>query len=230
MQTGTARRIRLPRGQTTSDLVADALRNEICQGRFAAGEDLGEFDLASRFGVSRVPIREALRRLEAEGLVAILPNRGASVPELSLEEIQEIYELRMLIEGDLMRRAVPNLNKRILEEASNLHESLQKEEEPEEQDRLNRQFHSTLYGPAGRPRQLALVENLRNIVERYQNATQILMRFTPNFQRDHKRILAACRAGSPEQARLRVVEHLERARKVVLKYMSNTSADTRRNR
>src|SRR5690242_14507051 len=93
---GSVRRYR-----TTPDLIADALREEIQRGTPGPGEALRQEEVAARFSVSRIPVREALRQLEAEGLVVVYPNRGAYVAQLSAQELREITDLRVLLEGDL---------------------------------------------------------------------------------------------------------------------------------
>src|SRR3954470_16750413 len=102
-------RVRLRRGATTPDLIAETLREEILRGVVAPGQALRQEELADRFGVSRLPVRDALLRLEAQGLVHVYPNRGAFVITLSADEVREIYEMRILLEGDLLERAVPKI-------------------------------------------------------------------------------------------------------------------------
>jgi len=95
------------RASTTADGIAGALREEIQGGALAPGEPIRQKRVAARFGVSRIPVREALRRLEAEGLVVARPNRGTSVGTLDAEVLREAYELRALVESDLLAHAVP---------------------------------------------------------------------------------------------------------------------------
>src|SRR5213596_2959 len=88
-------------------MTIEALRERILRGDFPEGEPLRQDALADELGVSRIPVREALRQLEAEGLVTFSPHRGAVVSTLSIQEIIELFELRAEIESDLMRRAIP---------------------------------------------------------------------------------------------------------------------------
>ena len=90
-------------------MTADAIRERILRGRYPEGEPLRQDAIGAELGVSRIPVREALRQLEAEGLVTFNPHRGAVVSTLSLKQIQELFELRAEIEGDLIRRAVPHM-------------------------------------------------------------------------------------------------------------------------
>src|SRR5215218_3677877 len=91
---------RVRRGATTPDRIAETLREEILRGEV----ELRQEELAQRFGVSRLPVRDALLRLEAQGLVHVYPNRGAFVISLSADEVTEIYEMRILLEGDIIER------------------------------------------------------------------------------------------------------------------------------
>src|SRR6185312_8402345 len=93
--------------QTLTSMTADAIRERILRGRYPEGEPLRQDAIGTELGVSRIPVREALRQLEAEGLVTFNPHRGAVVSVLSLKQIRELFELRAEIEGDLIRRAVP---------------------------------------------------------------------------------------------------------------------------
>src|SRR5678810_63542 len=91
--------------QTLTGMTADAIRERILRGRYPEGSPLRQDAIGAELGVSRIPVREALRQLEAEGLVTFNPHRGAIVSSLSLEEIGELFELRAEIECDLLRRA-----------------------------------------------------------------------------------------------------------------------------
>src|SRR5919112_1117173 len=95
--------------QTLTGMTLGAIRERILHGTYPEGEPLRQDAIAAELGVSRVPIREALRQLEAEGLVTFTPHRGAVVSSLSLDEIDEIFALRADIESDLLRRAIPRL-------------------------------------------------------------------------------------------------------------------------
>src|SRR5215208_4995895 len=101
--------LRARRGATTPDLIADSLREEILRGAIPPGQPLRQEELADRFGVSRLPVRDALLRLEAQGLVEVFPNRGAFVVSLSADEVREIYDLRILLEGDAVEQSVPRM-------------------------------------------------------------------------------------------------------------------------
>ena len=99
--------------RTIAAAAADELRRRILDGSYPGGRPLRQDALAEEFRISRIPVREALLQLEAEGLVRILPHRGAIVSELSIEEIEDIFELRALLEPRLLRRPVPGSGARI---------------------------------------------------------------------------------------------------------------------
>src|SRR6478672_6534621 len=105
------------RRQTLTSMTADAIRERILRGRYPEGEPLRQDAIGVELGVSRIPVREALRQLEAEGLVTFNPHRGAVVSSMSLDEIAELFELRAEIECDLLRRAIPKMTQEQLDRA-----------------------------------------------------------------------------------------------------------------
>lgn len=208
------------RASTVADGIAGALREEIQSGTLVPGEPIRQEEVAARFGVSRIPVREAFGRLESEGLVAVRPNRGAFVVALTAGELREAYELRALVEGDLLARAVPGLTTAHLARAEALHAALGAVEEAGAQGELNREFHRVLLGSVERPRQRALVEHLRGGVERYERVQRALLGDTEAFQEDHRRILDACRRKDPDGARAALEEHLGRATALAIRSLT----------
>ena len=94
----------------TPDCIASALRNAIMQGQFKANQPLRQDHIARELGVSKIPLREALVQLKAEGLVSFMPNRGAVVSELSANEVDEIFTMRIALETKALESAIPNLS------------------------------------------------------------------------------------------------------------------------
>jgi DNA-binding GntR family transcriptional regulator len=210
------------RHATTPDLIADSLRDSIHLGELPGGSLLQQEEFARRFQVSRIPVREALRRLEAEGLVVFFPNRGARVVELGEEQVREIYSLRNLLEGDLLERAIPLLGEEDFLRAESLHEGLAKVTDTVRLNSLNRSFHSVFYGAPDRPRQVEMIERLRGMVERYENVRHSFLADMPNFQEDHRRILEACRSRNISAARSALRLHLEHAERLALAALNRT--------
>ena len=211
---------RLRRATSTPDLIAETLREEILRGEVAPGQALRQEELAERFGVSRLPVRDALLRLEAQGLVHVYPNRGAFVVSLSADEVTEIYEMRLLLEGDILERAVPRMTADDWRRIDAAHAEATRTAGGPEWIEGDWRFHRTLYEPAARPRQLAMIENLRSTVARYSTGHDALPARTPEWLADHDAILEACRARAAVAARQRLVRHLERALALVLARMA----------
>ena len=196
-----------PRAQGGPAILA-ALRADISSGKLAPGAVLRQAELAEQFGTSRIPVREALNSLQAEGLVQIEPNRGAFVTTLSAEELHELFDLRVLLETDVLRRAVPLHTERSLRRLEAIQHELDGETVPQEWVRLDRAFHDELYAPCARPRSLQLVASLRASVERFY-----LVRLGPEARRpewndEHQRLIALVRAGDAEGACAMLAGHL----------------------
>lgn len=207
---------RASRYATSPDRIADALRDEILRGAIAPGEPLRQEELAARFQVSRIPIRDALLRLEAQGLVHVYPNRGAFVISLSADDVREIYDLRLLLEGDILERAVPRFTADDWRRIDAAHAEATRTAGTADWVDGDWAFHRALYEPAGRPRQLEMIEQLRSTVVRYSAASDVLPDRTPDWVADHDAILQACRARSSVAARKRLESHLRAAADVVL--------------
>ena len=201
----------LRRTSTTPDVIAETLREEILRGSVAPGQALRQEELAERFGVSRLPVRDALLRLEAQGLVHVYPNRGAFVISLSADEVAEIFEMRILLEGDIIERAVPRMTAEHWRRIDAAHAEATRTAGGPEWVEGDWRFHRTLYEAAARPRQLATIENLRSTVARYSAGHDALPARTPEWLADHDAILEACRARAAVAAKQRLVQHLKRA-------------------
>lgn len=189
--------------KTVSTLVLEEVRDRILHGDYAEGTPLRQDAIAAEMGVSRIPVREALRQLEAEGLVTLNPHVGAIVSTLSLDEIREVFELRAVIEADLLRRAFPHLSEVEVERA---YEVLDKYEgalakgDVRAWGALNWEFHSTLYLPDRHPLSVSIVQQLHNHSDRYQRMQLKLTRGETRANREHRAILGAVREGEQQHA------------------------------
>ena len=202
--------------RTTPDLIADELRAEITRGEPPPGQPLRQEELAARFGVSRLPVREALRRLESEGLLVVHPNRGAYVSQLDAEQVREIYDLRVMLEGDLLVRSVKRMKDDDIRAIENVMLRAERQARGQAWSELDDEFHAALYEPAARPRQLAMVMSLRGTVKNYQHAHAALPASTREWLRDHRALVEACRERDSRKARRHLEDHLERAAAVVI--------------
>ena len=199
------------KSQNTADVIAQSLRFDISHGRLRPGIALRQELLAERFAVSRIPIREALRQLESDGLVEVFPNRGAFVVKLSAEELREITDLRILIEGDLILRSVPLLTEADLSLIRNAQAAAKRALDTPDWVEADRLFHQALYAPAGRTKQLALFLSLRMAVERYDAIYSRLPEQKKQWLRDHNAIVDACTQGDSKAAHRYLSEHLRTA-------------------
>lgn len=196
---------------TLATATLQALRDRILRGGLAVGEPLRQDALAEELGVSRIPVREALRQLEAEGLVTFSPHRGAVVSSFSADEIEELFELRALVESDLLARAVPRLTAPDLERAAEALEAYGAavaRQEVGSYGALNWQFHSTLYAAAGRPVTMGVVERLNVHADRYMRMQLTLTHGESRADQEHRAILRACKAGDADRASRALATHV----------------------
>ena len=187
------------------DLAHDALREAIIGGRFDFGEPLRQEELAAQLGVSRLPVREALRRLEAEGLVVMRPRRGYVVAEFSRTEIEEVFDIRALLEARAGALATGRRTKRDVTELALRLEALERVGawrplDPTAFGRANSAFHDRLFEGSGRPMLCRMLRVLRTSAERYTRLSISLASEIDASQEEHRRIFAAFRKGDAEVA------------------------------
>jgi DNA-binding GntR family transcriptional regulator len=174
--------------------------------------------LAKEYNVSLSPVREALIQLEAEGLLTLVRHHGYAINRLSLDDIRQMYELRALIEVELLRHAVPKLKAADIASATQIHEEMTKIYERGTQTtawtRLNWDFHTTLYRPAEKRQLFAVVENVRQNIVRYVHM-QMKLRSSANLEhtiKDHGQILAYCAGRETSKAAALLHRHIIQAR------------------
>jgi DNA-binding GntR family transcriptional regulator len=199
-----------------------AIRDGILHGHYAEGEPLRQDALADELGVSRIPIREALRQLETEGLVTFNPHRGAIVSSLSLGEIEEVFELRATIEPDLLRRAMPHLTTHQLDQADEVLDRYAvalRTGDVSQWGELNWQFHASLYAPAARPITMSIVQRLHQQSDRYLRMQLALTHGETRANEEHRAIAAAARAHDTKRACQLVRDHIAGAGRSLLAFL-----------
>lgn len=206
---------------SASDHIAEMLRDAIVDGLLPAGEVLRQDEIAARFHVSKIPVREALKRLEAEGLVTFIRNRGAIVAALSIDEIVEYVEIRALLEETAARRAADRISDAQLGQAKKLLGEFEVERNAARWGELNWQFHSSLYADAGRPILLAEIRSLYDKVERYVRTLLAMTNEMPKTQREHADILAAFARRDPDAAASLTRAHVLDAGASLVKYLND---------
>ena len=211
--------------RSTSDYVAEALREAIVSGQLPAETELKQDDIAARLRVSKIPVREALKRLEAEGLVTFLRNKGAIVAAMSPEEIWEYVEIRAMLEARAAELAAPRISDAHLAQAHVAMTTFGDELNPARWGQLNWQLHSLLYADAGRPVLLAEIRSLYDKVERYVRALLAVTDEMPKTQREHAAILAAFAARDAEHAAALTRAHVLDGGAALLKFLSDHRAN-----
>lgn len=195
------------------DMVRAGLRQAIFDGAFAAGEQLRQDDLAARFGTSRIPVREALRQLEAEGLVTLVANKGAVVTTLSIEEVLELQDIRIGLECRALKLAIPNMAVEDFEHLEGILRSYDGEALPARWSEQNESFHLALYDPCQRPRLLAMIQTTWRQIDRFSRMQVSLAAGKEQPMQDHRQLLEACRAGDVSRAVERLEEHILQTQK-----------------
>lgn len=196
--------------RTTAEAVAARLRRDIQLGDLAPGTRLRQTEIASRFGVSTTPVREAFTLLQAEGLVRLDPHRGAVVFRPTLEEMQESYEIREALERLAIAKAVPNLTAADLEGLSALIDEMRSEPDDQRWMEMNNDFHMTLYRASGMPQLCSLIESIRAASSVY---IHMFLAHLPAMHTDdeHLAILEACKTGDVKRAQEALSAHLRHA-------------------
>lgn len=206
-------------GQSLPSLITSALRSAIINGRLKPGEPLRQDDLAAHFKVSHIPVREALRQLEMEGLAISQRHRGVVVTSLSPQEVQEIFEIRALLEAEALRLAIPNHTQTVLQQAARILDEIDQEPDISRWGELNHAFHMTLYTPANRPRLLSMINTLHANGDRYVRMKLSVLKCKDRAKQEHQQILEACRQHNIDLAITLVSHHITAAAKELVTYL-----------
>lgn len=194
--------------RSVEESVTEALRNAILRGELEPGRRLAQVELSEELGVSRIPLRDALRRLEAEGLVEIDGRRGAKVSSLNEKDIAEIYQMRILLESACARRAIEALDEESAKELIRLSEEMDRTaDDPEDGPLARRNFYGEFYALADLPRIRATVLQLRALVHRYHLLTD-----SGEHPNAHEELRECIRNRDADRAAEVVRAHLEATR------------------
>jgi DNA-binding GntR family transcriptional regulator len=196
------------------DAIAKALREGVFSGVFAPNERLHQDEIAKRFGVSRVPVREALMKLVAEGLAIQRMNKGVRVAPLTREDFHDIMEMRLLLEPHALALSAPRLTDRDLEEAELILAQVRTAGVGSEAAALHWRFHMRLYARAERPRLLGHIEALHLAINRYVLPIWRTVGLSSTWDNSHQAIIDALRANDIKSAagltRMQIREALDR--------------------
>jgi len=204
--------------RTLREQVADHLREEILSSRLAPGVELSEVALARSLGISRGPLREALGQLAAEGLVTIVPRRGAVVKRLTRQEFIDAYQVREALESLAIKLAVPRLSEREKGELHRMAEQMERAAAKADADRffeLNRQFHARLVRASGNSKLEEVHSQLVAQMGRLMKQSVQLRGGIEQSAAEHRAILEAVDAGDPERAAQLLEDHIEVPQRVL---------------
>lgn len=214
------------------DRVYSHIRDSIVSGKFAPGSRLGEVELAELTATSRTPVREALRQLEMEGLVEVLPNKGARVYEWTADDLDEIYDLRMTLEAMAAARAAKRISEKDVDRLSELCDLMEiaarggAAQQLDLMAQLNDEFHSIVRTAAASTRLMPML----GAVVQLPLVLRTFHRFAPadltRSHAHHRDLVAALRAGDETWADSVMRAHVRSAKHVLLRSLK---ADERRN-
>lgn len=209
--------------KTRTQTVAELLRERILSGQIRAGEPLRQDALARAFNVSRIPVREALLLLEAEGLVEFEAHKGASATELSIPKVEELFELRVLIESHVFERSIDRLTSEDLDEAERILDefdhALDTGTRVNSWSEMNAAFHRTLYRHAERPEAMELIRGINTQADRY---IRMQLLYTAGIERaevEHRRLIELCRQKAKDEALALLRSHIEAAGESIKKLL-----------
>jgi DNA-binding GntR family transcriptional regulator len=197
--------------RSTPELIAEALRRAILTGAITGGMQLKQNDVATRFGVSVVPVREAFQRLVAEGLALLQPNRGVTVTMISDEDFQEIAEMRSLLEPHVFRLSAPWLTPSHLARSQEILQQAARTDDMYRRAELHWEFHRSLYELAERPRALAHLAGLYTCINRYLLPVWSKVGLSAGWINSHITIIEAVRRGEIDTATKLIVDQIAEA-------------------
>ncbi len=197
-------------------IIVRQLRDDVTRGVLKPGAALLQNELAERFKVSRVPIRDALKVLEANGLITLLPNRTAIVTALSADDIEEIFAIRQMLECDLIRRAALLATVDDHKAVQKILHQLDRVSTGKQFAKLDRELHVALYQAAKRPRQQMIVDKLGQQLARFYGSTLELRSYHQECQGSHREIADAFVNRGADAAASCVDKHLHLVKQKIL--------------
>ncbi len=208
--------------RTLSSAIAERLRQEILNGSHPSGAQLRQDALAGAYGVSRIPVREALFQLEAEGLVQIVPHKGAIVTTLSPDEINDVFDLRALLEPRLFRNSIPALTAQdfaLLDQIQLKFSTAIRTKDLPAWGELNAELHTALYARAALPQTASIVTGLLQKSDRYTRVQLSSPAAMKRAEREHAELVDLCKKKKVQPACALLSRHIETVRADLLKLL-----------
>ena len=201
------------------EVVYETLREAIRNGSLTPGERLMEIQLAEELGVSRTPVREAIRKLELERFVVMLPRRGTYVANLSLKDINEVFEIRAALDGLAAGLAAERITEEELEQMERLLVEIADDIEQHNNQKIvesDEAFHDILYRASRNERLVGIICNLREQFTRFRSVSINYPGRLQNTLEEHRQLVEAIAQRNPEAAQQKAREHIENAEQTLL--------------
>ena len=207
-----------PRSIAARDWVFQVIRTAIIRGVLPGGMPLRQDEISTTLNVSHIPVREALRQLEAQGLVRIYPNRGAVVTKLCASELANVMDTRIMLETGTLGAAIPLMTDETIRKARQYLDEFNEEQNMEYLDSINLKLHFALYEPSGNKVAIGLIDQFHANVDRYLHPfyTKADMRRVKNIA-EHRALIDACEAKDTVLAKAILRTHLESTKQALLR-------------
>ncbi len=212
--------------KTVTAIVQERVRQAILDGLLLAGSRIDQNQLANDLNVSLVPVREALKMLEGEGFVQIIPRRGAFVTEASMDDMRDLYFTRQILEGQAAYHAATHITDDHVAKLNRLYDEMGVALAAHDYHGFmdfNRQFHFVIYDAIGSRYLSNIIISLWDLAERYRYRYVFLKDQGAAIQKEHRIIIDSCQARDPKALRDIVIEHMQRTLEGIQTYMATTN-------
>ncbi|MFJ2331229.1 GntR family transcriptional regulator [Pseudomonas helleri] len=189
--------------QSLPETLAQSLRERILNGEFQEGEALIQETIATEYGVSRMPVREAFKELEASGLISTQIHKGSVVKSIPMEQIEELFDLRVILESELLERSLPKMTEAHFAVTKELLPQLEAayiNDDISQWGKLNWEFHKSLYAAADRVQTLTIVQGINVQTDRYIRLQLLLTAGKKEAELEHRELLRLCEKGDVKKA------------------------------
>lgn len=206
------------------DVVFNSIRNAIIKGELKPGERLLEIQLAEKLGVSRTPVREAIRKLENEGLVTMLPRRGATVSGITIKHLQDVLEIRTALGELAVKLACMRITPEALEELKTIEAELEAKKDSDdvfELSNIDEKLHEKIYLATNNPRLIQMLGNLKEQLYRYRLEYMKAKDKREALLEEHRDIIAAIEKGNPDEGIKAIRKHIQSQAEEILKTIGN---------
>lgn len=204
---------------SATDPIYDDIRAAILSGEFVPGMPLRQDEIAKRFGVSKIPVREALRRLEVDNLVIFERNKGASVRQYTEAEVLQLLDIRIALECRALELAAPNMIETDFRALRQLLDDYAKRTDPAEWGAMNAKFHHILYEPCGNPQLIKMIDDLQGKLGQFLRVLVSTASGLERPMREHEGILDACQRRETSAAVQILRQHVESTQKEVAAFL-----------